>query len=243
MARDFSTAGDKLEVASDAAQDIAIGSIHFLMNTSQAQNFITLHAKHGPGATSNNGFILFINDTAGSTLRVQIIATSAVLDMTGSTDIRDGADHSCGLVFRQANSGTCRLYVDGSEEVNGTTSGAWTFDSQVLRWAISTDAFWTDMTGVMSETAWWDVELNVSEWAALSKRVSPRLIRPASLIDYWQIIGTNSPEQSRISTRSATVTGTTKVGHPRIILPAPTRLIHVPAAAAVGNPWHVYAQQ
>ena len=242
MARDFATAGDKLEVASNAAQDIAIGSIHFLMNTSQAQNFIMLHSKHGP-VGSDNGFILFINGAAGSPLRVQIITTSVVLDLTGSTDIRDGAVHSCGLVFRQANGGTCRLYVDGSDEASGTTSGAWTFDSQVVRWAISTDAFWTQMTGVMSETAWWDVELNVSEWAALSKRVSPRLIRPASLIDYWQIIGTNSPEQSRISTRSATVTGTTKVGHSRIILPAPTRTIHVPAAVAVGNPWHVYAQQ
>ena len=95
------------------------------------------------------------------------------------------------------------------------------------------------LDGVLAEFGWWNRVLSAGEGLALTNGYSPKFF-PRGLVHYVRMIRGVIDE---VGGAAMTITGTTVVPHPRTIYPAPTRIIHVPAAVAVGNPWHVYAQQ
>lgn len=84
--------------------------------------------------------------------------------------------------------------------------------------------------GEISEFALWDVDLTADEFLALTAGVSPLLIRPGSLLNYWPILGAFSPEIDRVGGNDLTVTGTTKASHPKVYY-AQQQIIMPPAAA------------
>ncbi len=101
---------------------------------------------------------------------------------------------------------------------------------------VASDRNWA---GRLCEFAVWDRILNAAEAAGIGgKSLSPEFY-PNSLVSYVKLIR-NVTDRMRAA---PTNTGATVVEHPRIIYAAPTRTIHVPAAAAVGNPWYAYANQ
>lgn len=68
--------------------------------------------------------------------------------------------------------------------------------------------------GRLAEVGIWNVALNANEVAALAGRVSPRHIRPESLVGYWPVWGLHSPEiDLTANNRQMTVTGATLANH------------------------------
>ena len=68
--------------------------------------------------------------------------------------------------------------------------------------------------GRIAEVGIWTVTLSAAEVLALSKGVSPRRIRPDSLIGYWPLYGVASPEPDLSgSVQNGTVTAATLADH------------------------------
>jgi len=90
--------------------------------------------------------------------------------------------------------------------------------------------------GKVAEAGIWDTELNTAQVAALAKGYAPSLIQPSNLMDYWPIIGRQSPEPNMMNASSATPTNSpTNFAHPPMIYPARPQSIFVPAAAGGGS--------
>jgi hypothetical protein len=76
------------------------------------------------------------------------------------------------------------------------------------------------LNGQIAEAAVWNVALSAAEIASLSKGFSPLLIRPASLVAYWPLIGRHDPEIDPVGRFDMTLTANpTTAAHPRVILP------------------------
>ena len=87
--------------------------------------------------------------------------------------------------------------------------------------------FWS---GLLAEAAIWNAALIDAEVAALGAGMSPLLIRPGNLVDYWPIIGYGSEERDIIGRNNLTMFGTAVAAHPRVIYPARRRAASAPAA-------------
>jgi hypothetical protein len=98
------------------------------------------------------------------------------------------------------------------------------------------------MSGMIAEVALWNVALNLDEIVALSKKFSPRLIRPSALVGYWRLFGIDSPEKDWTKSGSDfTVTnGPTKADHIPIIGPSRSRVglfwVNLPASPNTPSP-------
>ena len=88
----------------------------------------------------------------------------------------------------------------------------------------------------------WSRVLTTGELVALAGGYTPAFF-PRGLVGNWDLMGRVSPEPNRVAGNSGTVTGTAHVEHPRVIYPATSPVITVPAVAVTTSPWHVYAQQ
>lgn len=130
--------------------------------------------------------------------------------------------HACGV----ANSATSRdVYINGGSTANNTTSRV---PSGIDRTSIgagndSTPANY--MSGMIAEAAIWNTNLTAAEVALLAKGVSPFFVRPASLVNYWPLIGRYSPEIDIVGGTNLTVTGATAAAHPRIFYINPSQYI------------------
>lgn len=233
MARSF-TSGDYLDIATGGGEyDLSVGSISYWMNTSQAQNYNGLLTRQTSALGGRPGLASFINSSTGSEFRVQCKnATVEVANLIGTTNIRDGADHHCGFVFRQANGANNRIYVDGVEEANADNTAAWTWPAQPIRMGVFIDTFWTNYTGIFGELGIWNVALDAVEWAALAKGVSPLLIRPQGLVGYWPLI---RGLKNRFAGDNMTASGTSIVSHFPIIYPARPQIYAVPTVGGGGG--------
>lgn len=90
--------------------------------------------------------------------------------------------------------------------------------------------------GSAAEIAVYSAALSADEVAALAKGFSPLLIRPASLVAYWPLVGRMSPEPDRGKNNLAgTLTGSpAQAEHPRVYYPAGAQVFR--AAAGGGGP-------
>ena len=125
--------------------------------------------------------------------------------------------HALG-VFTNNLSRTC--YLDGGSS-NETTSQAADI-SQHDRTAIGahrdSSPTYNSAEVLIAEAAYWSASLNASEAAALGAGISPRQIRPQSLVAYYPLWGTHSPEIDLTSGgNSLTVTGATKANHAPVV--------------------------
>jgi hypothetical protein len=98
-------------------------------------------------------------------------------------------------VFAGADSRTA--YVNGTAGTTETTSvtpsaaGLVTMSLGVERY---NGAYAAYLDGKMAEAAVWDVALSADEITALADGLSPQLVRPASIVSYWPLMGRVSPE-------------------------------------------------
>jgi hypothetical protein len=142
--------------------------------------------------------------------------------------------HACG-VWAAVNARA--VYLDGAGKVTNTvnlpTVPVDTFS--VGRRSLMTPERYFD--GDLAEAAIWSVALSDEEVAALGKGVSPRVIRPTSLVAYYPVRGDASPERDRWRTGyHLTVTGATPSAHRSVIEPSGWQLCETsPYAPLTGS--------
>ncbi len=186
----------------------------------------------------NDRLILF---AAGATAGDPVLAqttnlTGASSVATTSTGYSANTWHHAAGVFAANNDR--RAFIDGGSKGTDTTTRTMT-GGQIDRVSIGRNGSLTAgsyMSGRIAEAALWSVALSDVEIAALASRVSPRRIRPESLLAYWPLWGLHSPEiDLGTNNRQLTVTGATLANHAPV-----TRLIRpglgvLPAAAPAGG--------
>ena len=127
-------------------------------------------------------------------------------------------------------------YQGGGDEQNGVGAVAAT-DAIALGGRNSSDT--RNFDGKEAEVAIWDRVISAGERAGLAAALSPAFY-PNGLRFHSEMIRL---QRDRITGVVGVLDGTSVVAHPRMIYPAPTRIIHVPAAAVTTSPWYAYANQ
>lgn len=142
-------------------------------------------------------------------------------------------EHTIGATWSTSGN-QIAAYIDGAQlgtdTANGTFSTA-TANNFYLGAGVGPSTYFV---GDQSEFAYWSVPLTAAEIAALHAGYSPLMVRPGSLIDYYPIFGESSPEIG-LKGNTATVNGTAKVAHPRVIQRRRTWTPYNEAAAATGR--------
>lgn len=166
--------------------------------------------------SNKTGFNFFISNT--------FIANS-ILGNTNSTDLQNGIWYHLALTYDGSSSASgIACYINGTSEsyfvVTDNLSASILNDiTPYLGSRNNTDTY---MNGSMAEFGIWTVVLSVSEIVALAKGYSPAMVRTGSLQSYVPIV------RSAVNYKRAvtTITGTTVVDHPRIIMPARPMIGH-----------------
>lgn len=127
-------------------------------------------------------------------------------------------------------------YLNGTAATTNTTSNdpsASTFNITSIGNNTASSVRANFYTGSIADAAIWSVALTAAEIASLAKGVSPLMIRPASLISYWPLIGQASPEIDLHSRFEMTVSGATAAAHPRVYMP---RGVMIPKESSIRVP-------
>ena len=238
MARDFDGSSGYLSIGDPSRLNITTGNCTI---------FAWINLDAGPPAVSAG--IMARSNTGSPTKLIGLEITTARLlrfELYDGTNnpFANGTTTLDGIGWRAVagarDSGTLRAYVSGTQEGSASdTAGDVSGASQTWRIGSRPDLFGDYMNGRIAEVAIWSVALTAGEHTALAAGVSPLLIRPASLLGYWPIWGTSSPEIERMAANAGTVTGTAPVSaHPRIaypVSPAILRQIAAGGASVVGR--------
>jgi len=140
------------------------------------------------------------------------------LPNSGATTLTNGTWYRLTAVYTSATSRT--LYVNNTA-FNDTTNETYppTLDD------ISVGSLGVTLLGARSryadgdiaDAAIWSVALTAAQVATLVAGYAADSVRPASITNYWPIIGKTSPEIDVYSKQVLTVTGATVADHPRLI--------------------------
>jgi hypothetical protein len=188
-----------------------------------------LFKQGGAGAGAEAFYLSASGGIAGDFL-MAITATNADTYAIASSSIAYTANvwqHACG-VFATNNSRVA--YLDGGNSGSETTSVTPSGIDRVYLGAFhnSTGTLYSECS--VADAGIWNVALSVEEIASLARGFSPLLVRPASLVAYFPLIGRYSPEIELRAGNSGTVTGATQVDHPRVIYPGAPYLVEAPPA-------------
>lgn len=120
------------------------------------------------------------------------------------------------------------IFIDGiSRTVTQAGSNPASLSAGAGNWVVGNNASGSrNIDGRIAEVAIWDVILTPGEMAAVTRGVSPLLIRPGNLQEYLPLIRNTA---SRLLA-APTVTGTAVQPHPRVFMPR-RRIIGVPASS------------
>lgn len=120
------------------------------------------------------------------------------------------------------NTTRLRTYLDGVASTMAAGAGtipatlSATTGTTAYRFGMDNSGSNRFFAGSYAEHGAWSVALTAADVAALY-RGSPSMVRPDALLAYWPIMGNASPEPDLYGNGDGTLTGTTKVDHPRII--------------------------
>lgn len=140
--------------------------------------------------------------------------------------------HAC-AVFTSASDR--KVYVNGGGMVQKTTDIGLPAGMDLFRVGEFASGFFD---GDIAEVAMWSAALDADEVAALAAGVSPLLVRPDALVDYWVLDGVNSPEPGYCGLSDLTlVNAPTAARHPLVIRPfVPVNTIVAQSAPFTGTP-------
>lgn len=183
---------------------------------------------HSSFAFSTNGsgdlrFFIGWGAAGGEVTPTSTVAASSVFDSTW---------HHIAGTYDGAN---IRLYVDGVE-APGTSvaeTRAVAYASRALYFG-SFDGGQLFATGSIAEVAIYSAVLDTDEMRSLGKAIAPPLVRPASLVAYWPLLGRADPEVELRQGMNLIVTGATTADHCRVIQ-RPSTPIPTPAPAGGGT--------
>ena len=216
MARDFDDATDQRATVGSAvltAHPITIAAWVYLSTLQQGE---LLYILENPGISAY--VELVIRDAGGGSYRIVAGANGVGTRAFSSTALSTGQwYHACGTYTSTA---TRSAYTDGAGKVTNATAAGALSGLNETGVACNTVDLTATFDGRMAEIGIWSAVLDDSEILALAKGISPPLIRPQSLAAYWPLFGNASPEPDRWKSRfDLTVTGATKIEHPRIYYP------------------------
>jgi hypothetical protein len=208
MARQFASASSQyLEVASAlvSAAPFSFGCWYKPTAVGAAQ---TVFAVATAGSADNHwkldlaasGVVRFRARTTGSSDALTVGTLSA------------GAWHFVGC---RAVSATERSVFLNSEKVNNTTSRAPAGMNRTALGRSPESAGTSYANGVIAYPALWSVGLSDADFAALARATHPSRVRPAALVEWWDLTGV-SPEPGPHARNEPAVTGATKADNARI---------------------------
>ena len=148
-----------LEAATSGAYDGGAGAVWFRFKVRAADLPLGgsgAHFLHGRADASNSsrGVTIYL-DTTTHVIACQIKSTgSTVANLKGSVSLADGAWHTVLLNFNRSNATQNQLWVDGEMITQAAVTGAWTFNNQPIRWAVSQDSFWSNFPGQLEPGGW-----------------------------------------------------------------------------------------
>lgn len=111
------------------------------------------------------------------------------------------------------------VYIDGgSKGSTATDPGSSTTLNKTNIGRLERSSIGSYFSGDIAEVAVWSGALTDDDAVTLARGVCPLLVRPDLLVEYWSIIGNNSPETGLIGAFDLTLSASapTKSDHPRI---------------------------
>lgn len=154
----------------------------------------------------------------GDTLRAQVHSTTSQAQSATTDTYSANTWHHFGGVFPSTTSRTA--YLDGVAGAEDTTNISITNIDNINVGRLQFDGTPIQhFDGDLAEVAIWDVALSGAEMASLAQGISPKYIRPQSLVAYWPLYGLSSPEVDFSGgDYGLTVTGATASDHAPISL-------------------------
>jgi hypothetical protein len=216
-----------------------------------ARNFLTASSMYGSNAnaavtaapvtlsawvraatgTGNNRVVMGVFDTGAATDyfylmldasdKVTSVINGASTDISTSTSGAHANNTWCHVCAVFVSNLLRYVYLDGADKQQTTNDRTPSGLDTTAIGARKVNAITRYFQGDIAEPAIWNVALDDAEVAALARGFAPPLIRPASLVAYWPLLGNDSPELDRgKNSYSLTLTNTpTKADHPRIYYP------------------------
>lgn len=154
----------------------------------------------------------------------------------GSTNYSLNVWNHAACVIPATSGGNAICWLNGGNKATFSSSNGTT--SQVYRIGVRTNAgsMGRYMSGDICEVGIWHVALSDDDVAALAKGISPWLVKPESLYDYWPLIGRISPEPG-YKGNSMTLNATPDASdhYPQMIYPRRRGQIVMPASVAASD--------
>jgi len=244
MAWDFDGANDNIIFSDNSTINNAttLTSSIWVWNDALTADMMVTNTK----AAAGDGYLNYFDDTGSGSGRTDVFKI-VVQDANGDNAQIEGATGSAKQdvwqnvlwAFNATSATGLELWIDGVEDANSPVDVTSVNDlgqanATNLRLGEETNGN-RDRNGRLAELAYWDVVLNDSEKVALSKGISPLLIRPSSLFFYVPLIGRYSPEADIVGADSGTVTGATAIQHPPMIYPTSKQMRRFDVAAAAAT--------
>lgn len=111
-----------------------------------------------------------------------------------------------------------RAYINGGNKITNATTVAAIAEDNIGIGIVARTAQAFPFNGSIAEVGIWNVALTDNDVAALFSGVSPLMVRSAALVNYWPLIGQQSPENDvMVAAQHVTLTGTTAGTHVPII--------------------------
>lgn len=213
MARDFdgSTQYGSITSALATAAPLTLAGWFNTDSASGAQTVLCLHQN----ASVDNHFLLYF-DGGTSSLRARANDGGSPAEATATGTITAGTwQHACG-VFATSTSRSC--YLDGAGKATNTTSKVPASVDRTFCGALNASNFF--FNGKLMELGIWTAALDDNEVLSLARGVCPLMVRTASLVGYWPMIGNASPEPNYKGTAFTLTATPAKADHGRIMYPA-----------------------
>lgn len=233
MARLFDDASNEFGTSGNAvvsAYPCSFAAWYNTNSTTVNQSLLSV----GDTAGDNDYVELFLRKAGVRALRLIVVTGGTNSTATASTQFSANTWEHAGAVLSSSTSRT--VYHNGGGAVTDTTSLGFSGGVDTTSVGRTAQATPTDyMSGDIAEVGVWDAALTAGEIAALAAGACPLNVRPQSLVAYWPLWGTSSPEIDIVGGFHLTLTGTTKSAHYQGQRGRPARLI-LPASAAAFDP-------
>jgi hypothetical protein len=230
VARDFTRASSEFLEASTTPVTGYPVTLSCWFNADDITGQHVLFGIFDTGATNADAIYLeATGNAAGDPVRATSAQNNGFSSASTSTGFSASTWNHAAGVFSSATSRDA--YLNGGGKASNATSRTPSGLSRILVSRFKSNAVDVYSDCQIAEAAIWDVALSDEEIASLAKGVSPLLVRPASLVFYAPIFGTQSPEPEIVGARDLTVTGTSKSAHPRIFRPT-AKILAFPSASA-----------
>jgi hypothetical protein len=216
MSRDFNGTSEYLEYAGAVRTALPITLACWVYKDDNTTLDVALSVSNNGGL--NRVGLAFSNISTARVVSINTAGTSGNAD-TSTTFSANTWVHGAAVI---ASTTSRTAYLNAGGAVSSTTTinpSASTFNTTNIGCFNNSSGRAQYFGGLIAEAGIWSVALTLAEIQSLAKGVSPLMIRPASLIAYWPLIGQTSPEIDLRGRYEMTVSGAVAGDHPRVYMP------------------------